>query len=326
MMEDALGRTDGNAGDAAAAAAKRIASAIELALLGQRRAIELAVCTYIAGGHLLIEDVPGVGKTTLARALARASGGEFRRIQFTSDMLPADITGVAVWNPAVGEFQFKVGPVFGNVVLADEINRAPAKTQSALLEAMSERQVSVDGVPRALPAPFMVIATENADEHYGTYPLPESQLDRFMMRISLGYPEGGVERSVVSRPTLEDPVDRVTQAASPEALLAVGAAVDRVRVDDAVLDYLMEIVARTRSSKILALGVSPRGGMALHRAARARALLDGRSYCLVDDVKALAEPALCHRVIPATGGIGREARAAASLAIREIIDTVGIPL
>jgi MoxR-like ATPase len=325
MMDEALKRTDGNVGDAAAAA-KRIVTAIELALLGQRRAIELAVCTYIAGGHLLIEDVPGVGKTTLARALARASGGEFRRIQFTSDMLPADITGVAVWNPAVGEFQFKAGPVFGNVVLADEINRAPAKTQSALLEAMSERQVSVDGVPRALPEPFMVIATENADEHYGTYPLPESQLDRFMMRISLGYPDGGVERKVVSRPTLEDPVAAIAQIASPEALLAVGAAVDRVRVDDAVLDYLMQIVARTRGSKLLALGVSPRGGMALHRAARARALLDGRSYCLVDDVKALAEPALCHRVIPMTGGVGRDARAAASLAIREITDSVEIPL
>jgi MoxR-like ATPase len=325
-MMDALKRTDGDVGDAAAAAAKRIASAIGLALLGQPRAIELAVCTYIAGGHLLIEDVPGVGKTTLARALSRASGGVFRRIQFTSDMLPADITGVAVWNPAAGEFQFKPGPVFGNVVLADEINRAPAKTQSALLEAMSERQISVDGEPRALPDPFMVIATENADEHYGTYPLPESQLDRFMMRISLGYPEGGVERRVVSRPTLGDPVAAIEPVASPAALQSVGAAVDRVRVDDAVLSYLMEIVARTRASKLLALGTSPRGGMALHRAARARALLDGRAYCLVDDVKALAEPVLCHRVIPTTGGVGREARAASALAIREIVDSVEIPL
>jgi len=326
MMDDARKRTNGLPVEEAAGAARAIASAIELALLGQRRAIELAVCTYIAGGHLLIEDVPGVGKTTLARALARASGGEFRRIQFTSDMLPADITGVAVWNPAAGEFQFKAGPVFGNVVLADEINRAPAKTQSALLEAMSERQVSVDGAPRALPEPFMVIATENADEHYGTYPLPESQLDRFMMRISLGYPAGGVERQVVSRPTLEDPVGGVARAASPESLLAIGAAVDRVRVDAAVLDYLMEIVVRTRASALLALGVSPRGGMALHRAARARALLEGRAYCLVDDVKALAEPVLCHRVIPTTGGGGREERAAAALAIREITDSVEIPL
>jgi MoxR-like ATPase len=325
MMDEALKRTDGNVGDAAAAA-RRIVSAIELALLGQRRAIELAVCTYIAGGHLLIEDVPGVGKTTLARALARASGGEFRRIQFTSDMLPADITGVAVWNPSAGEFQFKAGPVFGNVILADEINRAPAKTQSALLEAMSERQISVDGAPRPLPAPFIVIATENADEHYGTYPLPESQLDRFMMRISLGYPEGGVERRVVSRPTLADPIDGISPVASPEALLAIGAAVDAVRFDEAVLDYLMAIVSRTRGSALLALGTSPRGGMALHRAARARALLQDRSYCLADDVKALAEPVLCHRVIPAAGGLGREARAAAALAIREIIDSVEIPL
>jgi MoxR-like ATPase len=322
-MEAETLRTDGND---AAAAARRIAPAIELALLGQRRAIELAVCSFVAGGHLLIEDVPGVGKTTLARALARASGGEFRRIQFTSDMLPADITGVAVWNPAAGEFQYKPGPVFGNVVLADEINRAPAKTQSALLEAMSERQVSVDGAPRPLPEPFMVIATENADERYGTYPLPESQLDRFMMRISLGYPDAAVERRVVARPTLGDPVAAIRPVASPQTVQGVAAAVDAVRVDAAVLDYLMEIVVRTRGSRLLALGASPRGGMALHRAARARALLEGRGYCLADDVKALAEPVLCHRVLPAAGGTGREARAAAALAIREIVDAVEIPL
>jgi MoxR-like ATPase len=217
--------------------------------------------------------------------------------------------------------------VFGNVILADEINRAPAKTQSALLEAMSERQISVDGAPRPLPAPFMVIATENAEEHYGTYPLPESQLDRFMMRISLGYPDAEAERRVVSRPTLADPVERIEPALSPAAFAAVAAGVDGVRVDQAVLDYLMEIVARTRRSRLLALGVSPRGGMVLHRAARARALLEGRSYCLVDDVKALAEAVLCHRVIPSNGGAGgRDGRKAAVLAIREITDSVEIPL
>ena len=217
--------------------------------------------------------------------------------------------------------------MFGNVVLADEINRAPAKTQSALLEAMSERQVSVDGAPRPLPEPFMVIATENAEEHYGTYPLPESQLDRFMMRVSLGYPDPASERSVVSRPTLADPVARITPAITPASFRELAAAVDAVRVDDAVLDYLMAIVARTRSSRALALGVSPRGGMALHRAARARAVLEGRSYCLADDVKALAEAVLSHRAIPAGGsGGGPDGRKAVVLAIREIIDSVEIPL
>jgi MoxR-like ATPase len=326
MRDESKSKT-GDGGGAASDGARRIAAAVETALLGQRRAIELAVCTFVAGGHLLIEDVPGVGKTTLARALAKASGGEFRRIQFTSDMLPADITGVAVWSPAASEFQFKPGPVFGNVVLADEINRAPAKTQSALLEAMSERQVSVDGVPRPLPAPFMVIATENAEEHYGTYPLPESQLDRFMMRISLGYPDARAERSVVARPTLADPVDRISQAISASSFADVAAAVDATRVDDSLLDYVMEIVASTRRSRLLSLGVSPRGGMALHRAARARAVLEGRSYCLADDVKALAESVLAHRVIPASGaGGGRDGRQAAVLAIREIIESVEIPL
>jgi MoxR-like ATPase len=305
----------------------RIIEMIERALLGRREPVELATCAFLAGGHLLIEDVPGVGKTTLARALAQASGGEFRRIQFTSDLLPADITGVSVWNPGDGEFHFKPGPVFGNVVLADEINRAPPKTQSALLEAMSEGQVSVDGEPRGLPQPFMVIATQNLQEHHGTYPLPESQLDRFMMRITMGYPDPGAERVVVSRVGLDDPVDAVDAVVSPSVAPEVAAAVDRIRVDESVLDYLMDLVLRTRQSDLLSLGVGPRGGMALHRAARALALLRGRDYCLIDDVKELAEPVLAHRVIPA-GGAGESAwdRELAVRAIREILGAVEVPL
>jgi MoxR-like ATPase len=305
----------------------RVVEMIERALLGRRKPVELATCAFIAGGHLLIEDVPGVGKTTLARALARASGGEFRRVQFTSDLLPADITGVSVWNPSVAEFEFKPGPVFGNLVLADEINRSPPKTQSALLEAMSEGQVSVDGEPRDLPRPFMVIATQNLQEHHGTYPLPESPLDRFMMRIPMGYPDTDAERRVVSRVGLDDPVDQLEPVVSPAVAAEVTAAVDGVRVDETVLDYLMDLIARTRQSDLLSLGVGPRGGMALHRASRALALLKDRDYVLIDDVKELAEPVLAHRVIPA-GGAGDSAwdRELSVRAIREIVGAVEIPL
>lgn len=305
----------------------RFVEMIERALLGRRKTVELATCAFIAGGHLLIEDVPGVGKTTLARAIARASGGEFRRIQFTSDLLPADITGVSVWNPVEGEFRFKSGPVFGNLVLADEINRSPPKTQSALLEAMSEGQVSVDGEPRSLAQPFMVIATQNLQEHHGTYPLPESQLDRFMLRITMGYPDPDAERLVVSRTGLSDPVEALDPVVSPALAAEMAAAVDRVRVDESVLDYLMDLIVRTRQSDLLSLGVGPRGGMALHRASRALALLRGRDYVLVDDIKELAEPVLAHRLIPA-GGAGDSAwdRELAVRAIREILGSVEIPL
>jgi len=313
--------------DVEESAPQRIVSMVERALLGRRAAVELATCALVAGGHLLIEDVPGVGKTTLARALARASGGEFRRIQFTSDLLPADITGVSVWNPKEGGFSFRTGPIFGNVVLSDEINRAPPKTQSALLEAMSEGQVSIDGEPRSLPAPFMVIATQNVQEAHGTYPLPESQLDRFMMRISMGYPDRGAERVVVSRATLEDPVEAVEPVISPATAPTLTSAVDQVRVDDTVLDYLMDLVEASRATDVLALGVGPRGGMALHRAARSLALLRGRDYCLIDDVKELAVPVLAHRVIPAGGtGEGVWDREVAVRAIREIVGSVEIPL
>jgi MoxR-like ATPase len=305
----------------------RLVERIEQALLGRREAVELSVCAFVAGGHLLIEDVPGVGKTTLARALARATGGTFRRIQFTSDLLPADITGVSVWRPDEKTFAFEPGPVFGNLVLADEINRAPPKTQSALLEAMSEGQVSVDGQARPLPRPFMVIATQNSMEHHGTYPLPESQLDRFLMSISMGYPDPDAERRVVTRPTLADPVEAVEALLDPAAAADLSTAVDEVRVDDAVLGYLMDLVLRTRRSEFLALGAGPRGGMALHRASRALALLAGRDYVIVDDVRRLAVPVLAHRVVPASAGAdGSENRRTAARAIREIAGRLEIPL
>jgi MoxR-like ATPase len=314
-------------GNDLAAAPRRMMEMIERALVGQRRPVELAVTAFLAGGHLLIEDVPGVGKTTLARALARASGGVFRRVQFTSDLLPSDITGVAVYDPGSSEFRFRPGPVFGNVVLADEINRATPKTQSALLEAMAEGQVSVDGTTRPLPAPFMVVATQNVEERHGTYPLPESQLDRFLMRISMGYPEAEAERAVVSRPGRSDPVERVEAVLDPAAAARLFEAVDAVHVDAAVLDYVMTLVGRTRSSDLIDLGVGPRGGMALHRAARAMAVLRGRDYCLLDDVKALAVPVLAHRVVPA--GASWDSHADRELAVRaltDIVASVEIPL
>jgi len=305
----------------------RIVEMVERALLGRRGAVELAVCAFVAGGHLLIEDVPGVGKTTLARALARATGGGFRRIQFTSDLLPADIVGVSVWEPGEARFRFEPGPIFGNTVLADEINRAPPKTQSALLEAMSEKRISVDGQPRDLPFPFMVIATQNLQEQHGTYPLPESQLDRFAMRITMGYPDGEAERRVVSRPSLDDPVELVEPAVDAGSISDMFAAVDRVGVDDSVLDYLMGLVSRTRREDTLSLGVSPRGGMTLHRAARAMALLRGRDYVLVDDVKELAVPVLAHRVVPSGAtGDGFWTREMAERAVRQVLDTLEIPL
>lgn len=305
---------------------RQIIGAIEQALLGQRKAVELAACCFFASGHLLIEDVPGVGKTTLAKALARAVGGEFRRIQFTSDLLPADITGVSVWDTKAGEFRFRKGPIFGNVILADEINRSTPKTQSALLEAMSEKSVSVDGSPASLPEPFMVVATQNEQERHGTYPLPESQLDRFLMRITMGYPEPEAERRVVARRTLADPVESVPQVVSPEDHPGLAAAVDAVHMDDAIFDYLMGIVGRTRENDMIALGVGPRGAMALHRCTRALALTRGRDYCLVDDVKDIAMPVLAHRIIPTGDTFGMGTRDAALRIVQEILSSVEIPL
>src|SRR5215475_3550276 len=300
---------------------RRLEDNVGRVLVGKPEAIRLAVVGLLARGHLLIEDVPGVGKTTLAAALARSIGVGFQRIQFTSDMLPADILGVTVWEPTRSEFVFKPGPLFTNVVLADEINRTTPKTQSSLLEAMNEAQVSLDHSTHPLPRPFMVMATQNPLEYEGTHPLPESQLDRFLLRIRIGYPGPSDEKAIL----------RGGGALAPESLAPVITAadvvnlqdqVDRVRADESVLDYVMALVEATRRSPLLRLGVSPRGSLALLRAARARALADGREFLVPDDLKALAVPALAHRVLlrAASGG-----ETGAERVISALADSVPVP-
>ena len=265
-------------------------------IVGKADVVRLAVIGLLARGHILIEDVPGVGKTTLAAALARSIGGTFARIQFTADMLPSDVLGVSVWDPARSEFSFKPGPLFAHVVLADEINRTTPKTQSSLLEAMNEAQVSLDHVTHALPSPFMVLATQNPREYEGTYPLPESQLDRFLVRMRIGYPDLEDEKAIL-RGGAAVP-DTLGPALGLDDVRRLQALAETVRVADVVLDYLMALVSATRESPRLALGVSPRGARALIAASRAAALTEGRDYVIPDDVKRLAVPALAHRVIP----------------------------
>ncbi len=266
------------------------------ALVGKPEVIRLAVIGLLARGHLLIEDVPGVGKTTLAAALARSIGGGFQRIQFTSDMLPSDILGVTVYQPDRGDFVFKPGPLFTNIVLADEINRTTPKTQSSLLEAMNEAQVSLDHSTFPLPKPFMVLATQNPLEYEGTHALPESQLDRFLLRIRIGYPEAEDEKTIL-RGGGSAAAESLAPVLSAADVMDLQDRVEHVHADDAVLDYLMALVAATRTAPLLRLGVSPRGSLALLRAARARALADGREFLVPDDLKALAVPALAHRVL-----------------------------
>jgi MoxR-like ATPase len=293
------------------------------ALVGKAEVVRLAVVGLLAKGHLLIEDVPGVGKTTLAAALARSLGAGFQRIQFTSDMLPSDVLGVAVYEPDKHEFVFKPGPIFTNIVLADEINRTTPKTQSSLLEAMNEAQVSLDHTTHILPRPFMVLATQNPREHAGTFPLPESQLDRFLLRIRIGYPSEADERTILQGAgvPMAETLERVLDAAE---VIELQEAAELVRADDSVVDYVLSIVTATRRSRMLALGVSPRGSLALLRAARAHALADGRDYLVPDDVKRLAVPALAHRVLlagPATDASG----AGAEAIIRTIVQDVPVP-
>jgi len=289
-------------------------------IVGKADAVRLAVIGLLARGHLLIEDVPGVGKTTLAAALARSIGGRFARIQFTADMLPSDVIGVSVWDAARGEFSFKPGPLFAHVVLADEINRTTPKTQSSLLEAMNEAQVSLDHTTHALPTPFMVLATQNPREYEGTYPLPESQLDRFLLRVRIGYPDVEDEKAIL-RGAAASP-DTLAAALSPDDVRRLQTFADTVRVADLVLDYVMALVTATRESPRLALGVSPRGARALVAAARAAALTDGRDYVVPDDVKRLAIPALAHRVIPRVTDAG--ALDAESI-VRAIVQDVPVP-
>jgi MoxR-like ATPase len=289
-------------------------------IVGKPEVVRLAVLGLLARGHLLIEDVPGVGKTTLAAALARSIGGRFARIQFTADMLPSDVIGVSVWDAARGEFSFKPGPLFAHVVLADEINRTAPKTQSSLLEAMNEAQVSLDHTTHPLPSPFMVLATQNPREYEGTYPLPESQLDRFLLRVRIGYPDVEDEKAIL-RGAAASP-DTLGPALALDDVRRLQALAETVRVADAVLDYVMALVSATRESPRLALGVSPRGARALVAAARAAALTEGREYVIPDDVKRLAVPALAHRVLPRTAAGGS---VDAESVVQTIVQDVPVP-
>lgn len=301
--------------------------AIATIIKGKDEAIKLALVALFARGHLLIEDVPGVGKTMLARSLARCFNCSFHRIQFTSDLLPSDVIGISVYNQHNQNFEFKPGPVFANVVLADEINRTTPKTQSALLEAMNEFQVTVDNRTHPLPQPFMVLATQNPIEHHGTYPLPESQLDRFLLRIRMGYPEAASEKEIVHSQTSSQPLERLQPVMPAEQVIAWQEQVRRVRVDDALMDYTLAIVERTRHSEYLSLGVSPRGSMMLYRAVQALAFLEGRNYALPDDFKRLVIPVFAHRIIISSRYISTLRKSDQAEAIlQEILDTTEVPL
>ena len=300
---------------------------IARAIYGKEEAIQLALITLLARGHLLIEDVPGVGKTTLAQALAKSFHCSFQRIQFTSDLLPSDVLGVSVYNPESRDFEFRPGPIFANVVLADEINRTTPRTQSALLEAMNEAQVSMDGKTQNLPQPFLVVATQNPVEHHGTYPLPESQLDRFLMRIKMGYPAHEVERDILRRRISGDPLQSLDPVADLNDVLGMQEVVSHVKVDSSLHDYTLEIVNRTRKTDLLTLGVSPRGTLMLQRAAQARAFLDGRDYCLPDDFKQLAVHVFSHRVVASLRHASLQKKSETTESIlRDIVESVPVPL
>jgi MoxR-like ATPase len=306
---------------------RQLQAAIETVVRGKPEAIKLALVCLLAEGHLLIEDVPGVGKTTLAHSLARVFDCTFRRIQFTSDLLPSDILGVSVFNQTSQTFDFRPGPIFANFVLADEINRTTPKTQSALLEAMSEGKISVDSRTHPLPRPFMVVATQNPVEHHGTYPLPESQLDRFLLRIKMGYPEIDAEKEILRRRDSGPGVELIQPVMQAEAILESQCLAAAVHIDESLLDYIMAIVEATRRSEFLLIGVSPRGSLALRRAAQAIAFFEGRDYCIPDDIKRLVLPVLAHRVVVSSkysSPYKRSEEAEAILA--EILQSIEIPL
>jgi MoxR-like ATPase len=277
--------------------AKRLSANIEQVIVGKSDVIRLAIVGLLADGHILVEDVPGVAKTMLARSLALSIGATFRRIQCTPDLLPTDITGLSVFNQKTGQFEFSPGPIMSDIVLADEINRAPPRTQSALLEAMAERQVTVDGVTRRLPSPFCVMATQNPIEYEGTFPLPEAQLDRFLLRMTIGYPSAESESEILLRLQLSHPVEQVQQVVSTEELLDVQQRVRQVFVHEKVRDYIVRIVQETRTHGDTALGASPRGSLAVLRCSQALAAADGLGFVLPDHVKAVVEPTLAHRII-----------------------------
>jgi MoxR-like ATPase len=300
---------------------------IESVVRGKPEPVKLAIVCLLAQGHLLIEDVPGVGKTTLARALARSFDCSFHRIQFTSDLLPSDILGVSVFNQSGNNFEFRHGPIFANFVLADEINRTTPKTQSALLEAMSEGRVSVDNRTHTLPQPFMVVATQNPVEYHGTYPLPESQLDRFLLRIRMGYPDPAAEKDILRRQNHRPDIEHLQPALQAQDILEAQSAVARNRLDESLLGYVMRIVEATRQSEFLLIGVSPRGSLALCRAAQALAYFEGRDYCIPDDIKRLALPVLSHRVVVSSKYSSPHKRSEEAEAILgEILGSIEVPV
>jgi MoxR-like ATPase len=313
---------------AAASRASQLEAALRKIIRGNDDVVRLALVSILARGHLLIEGVPGVGKTTLAQALARAIECSFQRVQFTSDMLPSDVIGISIYSAMEQQFEFKRGPLFTNILLADEINRTTPKTQSALLEAMNEGQVTVDSHSYALPQPFLVVATQNPAEHHGTYPLPESQLDRFLMRVRMGYPDSAAEREILRSEAGTGQLEMMEPVLNGAAVLEMQEAVTQVRVDDSLVNYALAIVRKTRDTQHFSLGVSPRGSQMLYRAAQATAFLDGRSFCTPEDFKPLAVPVFAHRVV-LNGNSSSSARKKYEQAeemITEIVDSVPVPL
>ncbi len=302
-------------------------AAVESVIRGKADTVKFALVALFAKGHLLIEDVPGIGKTTLSNALARALDLSIHRIQFTSDLLPSDVIGISIFDQQSGDFVWKPGPIFSNIVIADEINRATPKTQSALLEAMAEEQVTVEGISRGLPLPFMVVATQNPSEHHGTYPLPESQLDRFMLRLHMGYPSVDDERKILRDRAEVNPLDYVQPVMSQDDILELQKLTSQIRFDNALLDYLLDIVTATRASDSLELGVSPRGTLALFRSAQALALIEGRDFCIADDIKRLVVPCFAHRIIvnSRSAGLKNKTREAEQI-LSDILQKLTVPI
>ncbi len=312
---------------ATASRAAQLEAALRTVIRGKDEVVRLALVTIFARGHLLIEGVPGVGKTTLAQALARGLDCTFQRVQFTSDMLPSDVLGISIYSAMEQKFEFRHGPVFTNVLLADEINRTTPKTQSALLEAMNEGQVTVDGRAYPLPQPFLVIATQNPVEHHGTYPLPESQMDRFLLRARMGYPEGDSERAILRSQAGAARLEEMRPLLSGADVLAIQQEVTRVQVDESLVNYTLEIVKRTRDSEYLSLGVSPRGALMLYRAAQALAYIEGRNFCTPEDFKPLVVPVFAHRVVVnALYSSTLKKTEQAEQVLKEIVDAVPVPV